>query len=73
MKKAITVSGMVIFRPGSRIFGKDSISSLTMPVLRQIMRFYVWVVRGTPLLVQLFVVFYGLPSLGIILTRFRRR
>ena len=35
-----------------------------VPVLRQIMRFYVWVVRGTPLLVQLFVVFYGLPSLG---------
>ena len=32
-----------------------------VPVLRQIMRFYVWVVRGTPLLVQLFVVFYGLP------------
>ena len=28
-----------------------------VPVLRQIMRFYVWVVRGTPLLVQLFVVF----------------
>ena len=41
-----------------------------VPVLRQIMRFYVWVVRGTPLLVQLFVVFYGLPSLGIILDPF---
>lgn len=26
---------------------------------------YVSVVRGTPLLVQLFVVFYGLPSLGL--------
>ena len=35
-----------------------------VPVLRQIMRFYVWVVRGTPLLVQLFVVFYGLPYAG---------
>ena len=35
-----------------------------VPVLRQIMRFYVWVVRGTPLLVQLFVVFYGLPHIG---------
>lgn len=41
-----------------------------IPVLRQIMRFYVWVVRGTPLLVQLFVVFYGLPSLGILLDPF---
>ena len=34
-------------------------------VLKQIARFYVWVVRGTPLLVQLFVVFYGLPNVGI--------
>jgi L-cystine transport system permease protein len=28
-------------------------------------RAYVSVVRGTPLLVQLFVIFYGLPSMGI--------
>lgn len=36
-------------------------------VLKQIARFYVWVVRGTPLLVQLFVVFYGLPNVGILI------
>ncbi len=30
-------------------------------------RGYVSVVRGTPLLVQLFVVFYGLPSLGVVI------
>ncbi|UHA72542.1 amino acid ABC transporter permease [Paenibacillus sp. 481] len=28
-------------------------------------RFYVWIIRGTPLLVQLFIIFYGLPSIGI--------
>ena len=33
--------------------------------LRQLARFYIWIFRGTPLLVQLFVVFYGLPDLGI--------
>lgn len=38
--------------------------------LRQIARFYVWVVRGTPLLVQLFVVFYGLPNVGILIDPF---
>lgn len=38
--------------------------------LKQIARFYVWVVRGTPLLVQLFIVFFGLPSLGIVLEAF---
>ena len=41
-----------------------------VPVLRQVCRFYIWVVRGTPLLVQLFVVFYGLPDLGIVLDPF---
>ena len=34
-------------------------------VVRQICRFYIWIVRGTPLLVQLYLVFYGLPKLGI--------
>ncbi|MDT0189651.1 amino acid ABC transporter permease [Rothia terrae] len=35
--------------------------------LNWISRFYVWVFRGTPLLVQLFLIFYGLPRLGITL------
>lgn len=39
-------------------------------ILKQVARFYVWVIRGTPILVQLFVVFYGLPSLGIVLDPF---
>lgn len=30
-------------------------------------RAYVSVVRGTPLLVQLFVIFYGLPSIGVVI------
>jgi cystine transport system permease protein len=32
--------------------------------------FYVWIFRGTPLLVQLFLIFYGLPSAGITLDAF---
>jgi cystine transport system permease protein len=32
-----------------------------------IVRFYVWLIRGSPLLVQLFVIFYGLPNIGIVL------
>jgi cystine transport system permease protein len=31
-----------------------------------IARVYISLVRGTPLLVQLFVVFYGLPSIGVV-------
>lgn len=41
-----------------------------VPVLQQLARFYIWVIRGTPLLVQLFVVFYGLPGAGILIDPF---
>lgn len=37
------------------------------PLLYPIANFYVWIIRGTPLLVQLFIVFFGLPKLGIII------
>lgn len=37
------------------------------PILTPITRFYIWGIRGTPLLVQLFVVFYGLPHAGILI------
>lgn len=33
--------------------------------LKAFFTFYVWLFRSTPLLVQLFIVFYGLPSIGI--------
>lgn len=36
-----------------------------VPVLRQLARFYIWLIRGTPLLVQLAIIFYGLPAIGI--------
>lgn len=39
-------------------------------VLTPLMRFYIWIIRGTPLLVQLFVVFYGLPGVGILIDPF---
>jgi len=36
-------------------------------ILKQIVRGYIWIMRGTPLLIQLYVVFFGLPSVGIII------
>ena len=41
-----------------------------VPVLKSIARFYIWIIRGTPLLVQLFVIFFGLPRVGIVLSPF---
>lgn len=45
-----------------RLFGPKSLVA--------VVRFYVWIFRGTPLLVQLFLIFYGLPSVGILLDAF---
>ncbi|TIS23699.1 MAG: ABC transporter permease subunit, partial [Mesorhizobium sp.] len=45
-----------------RLFGPKALVALV--------RFYVWIFRGTPLLVQLFLIFYGLPSVGILLDAF---
>ncbi len=38
--------------------------------LRQISTIYIEVIRGTPLLIQLFIIFYGLPNIGIKLQPF---
>jgi polar amino acid transport system permease protein len=33
--------------------------------VRHIAAFYIWLIRSTPLLVQLFIIYFGLPQLGI--------
>lgn len=38
--------------------------------IRVIFEFYVWIMRGTPLLLQLIFIFYGLPIIGIVFPRF---
>src|SRR4051812_10919932 len=40
-------------------------SSSPQTIFRVPARFYVEAIRNTPLLVQLFIVFFGLPSIGI--------
>ncbi|MEH7095502.1 amino acid ABC transporter permease [Neobacillus vireti] len=39
-------------------------------ILSYIAQFYIWIIRGTPMLVQLFLVYFGLPQIGIELTPF---
>ena len=38
--------------------------------IRKITEIYIWVLRGTPLLLQIMLVFFGLPSIGITFERF---
>ncbi|MFV0560139.1 MAG: amino acid ABC transporter permease [Enterococcus sp.] len=44
--------------------------SVKFKPLRYLLQSYVWVIRGTPLLLQLIFVFYGLPTVGIVFDRF---
>jgi polar amino acid transport system permease protein len=39
-------------------------------VFRQLAIFYIWFVRGTPALIQIFIVYFGLPPLGLQLSPF---
>lgn len=38
--------------------------------LRYLINLYIWLMRGTPLLLQLIFVFYGLPLIGIVFERY---
>ena len=37
---------------------------------KQLSQIYIWIFRGTPLIVQLFIIFFGLPSIGIMIDAF---
>ena len=66
----IQVSALAVF------FG--AIFGIIIGVLRTMPNFfvsgiaatYIYVIRGTPLLIQLFLIYFGLPSFGIFLTAF---
>ena len=46
------------------------IATFVAMILKEIARIYIWIFRGTPLLIQLYVVFFGLPNLGIMIDPF---
>lgn len=62
----LSVATMICGLAIGLLVAMGSISSLKL--LRILARVYVEAIRNTPLLVQLFIVFFGLPSLGIKLT-----
>lgn len=47
-----------------------SLRVVPVPFLRWIGAAYIYVIRGTPLLIQLFLIYFGLPSLGLNLPAF---
>ncbi|MDY3059598.1 MAG: amino acid ABC transporter permease [Fusobacterium sp.] len=59
---------MVFSLPLGIIFSLGRISKSAL--LNNCIQIYTWIFRGTPLLLQLFFVYYGLPVIGITLTPF---
>lgn len=59
---------MVFSLPLGIIFSLGRISKSVL--LNNCIQIYTWIFRGTPLLLQLFFVYYGLPVIGITLTPF---
>ncbi|MDY4785387.1 MAG: amino acid ABC transporter permease [Pygmaiobacter massiliensis] len=59
---------LVFALPLGMMFTLGNISRV--PPLRWLSRLYIWVFRGTPLMLQLFFVYYGLPFLGLRFERF---
>jgi cystine transport system permease protein len=53
---------IAVFTALARISGNTFLSSIA--------RVYVSMIRGTPLLVQLFIIFYGLPTIGLVIDPF---
>jgi polar amino acid transport system permease protein len=65
LKVTLQVSGLVLLI-GTVIGSGGGIALLYGPLpLRWLVRAYVDIIRGIPLLVLLFAVFYGLPALGV--------
>ncbi|MHC8286981.1 amino acid ABC transporter permease [Pseudomonas sp. XS1P51] len=59
----ITVATIVL----SWVFGLVAVlgKRSNFVVLRAIASFYVWFIRGTPALIQVFIIYFGLPQVGI--------
>lgn len=66
----LQISGVGIL--GSLVvgFAGAAVSTLRVPVARQVVRVYVECFRNTPLLVQVFFLFFVAPSLGLTLSAF---
>ena len=58
---------LIFSLPLGLVFTLGSISKI--PPMRWLSRLYIWVFRGTPLMLQLFFIYYGLPFLGVAFDR----
>ncbi len=62
----ISAAAMVLAILGGMVFAV--LSQIRNPVVRFLVRTYVEIFRNTPLLIQLFIFYFGLPQLGVSLS-----
>jgi polar amino acid transport system permease protein len=70
LENTLKVSGLAI--AGSYAIGivLGAARAHRIPVVSQLAAVYVEVIRNTPILVQIFMIFYGLPQFGIVFDQF---
>ncbi|UHA75522.1 amino acid ABC transporter permease [Paenibacillus sp. 481] len=66
----LQIAGIVVLTSSVVAGLNNVILYFRVPILRQLVRSYVEVARNTPLLIQLFVVYFGLPQLGVKLSNY---
>ncbi len=65
MTLVLVLFTMLVSPAGGLLVALGRISTIT--VLSGLCWFFIWIFRGTPLLLQLFFIYYGLPAIGITL------
>src|SRR3989440_4861075 len=68
LRRTLEVSGIAIAGAFAIGLVLGAMRAYRVPVLSQLAAVYVEVIRNTPILVQIFFIFYGLPQFGIRLT-----
>lgn len=68
MTLVLVVFTMLVSPVGGLLVALGRISTIRM--LSILCWFFIWIFRGTPLLLQLFFIYYGLPAIGITLEPF---
>ena len=68
LEKTLEVSAIAIAGAFAVGLVLGAVRAYRVPVLSQLAAVYVEVIRNTPILVQIFFLFYGLPQFGIRLT-----
>jgi His/Glu/Gln/Arg/opine family amino acid ABC transporter permease subunit len=67
---ALSITALLIATPIGLLLGSFRASSSSSGIIARLLDIYIFFVRGTPILVQIFIVYFVLPALGVKLALF---